>query len=144
MTLLDQTTLNPVPFFGTYKRKQVDRNSTTVAVIFNTSFSSELPYDNRSITVELGSKSQSQGLDPTQEMVQFEFDLSITKKTSYSLAITYAAVDNIATPYLHGGSISHKSSGTIDIEPPSPHSIGSKQVQYNSLLLVFITFIFLF
>lgn len=134
---VDEKTLNKIPWFGAYDWKQVDKDSTTVSVIFNTTFASVLPYDKRTIRITLDSQSQNQSMDSDIDFILFTFDLNITTRTYYSLAVTYKAFDHIKTPYLSRGEISKTSSTTIYVEPPEPSpplNTASKLLRYNSFL----------
>lgn len=139
--LLDQRTLNPLPphYYSTWN--QINKDYKTVAVIFNVNFSSELPYDKRNTSIQLGSQYQSAQLDSTTDLVQFEFELNINEDTTYELIESYGFFIHIITKIMQNITEVESSTDYITIKA---HGIGSKQLQSNALFLMIITSFILF
>lgn len=89
----DDTTLNPVPVFGEYTWMQIMTSANTLAIVVNTSVSSELPYYTLNITVTLGSEKQSQLLNMSLGWANFTFDGFDLEPKDYPLSITYTSID---------------------------------------------------
>ncbi len=127
-----------MPRHGEYKWKQIDTDAGTLAILVNASISSQLPYNERNITLKLDSDTQNQILDPSSDFIEFKFNLTDPKRTDYLLTVIFKTYENITTLLMQDDTIESTTAERVTITPcTTPSSMGNKHYLCNSFFLVF-------
>lgn len=131
-----------MPAFGEYTWKEITTNRGTSAIVVTTRVSSELPYEERNITVTLGARVHSQVFSVPTESIEFEFEHNASEATDYPLSIAIL---------LYGPTISNMSVAASTLQgrvvtatKTTPCNNGNTHVLRKAVLVIFIAVLDIF